>query len=157
MSIGPVVVRESFHRYHFLNQQQQFFYIFSRYKYETSVSHSTSINNTDSILPCLSNHSLAEADKMPDLEAMTGNKKNTNMRYQIHSFIGAEERVVNIISSFLSQSVFHLQLVKKQLARLCGSMYSWETCSEALEKLPSCLWVYPTSMTSPERRTLLSI
>uniref|UniRef100_A0AAQ4P5K0 Solute carrier organic anion transporter family member n=1 Tax=Gasterosteus aculeatus aculeatus TaxID=481459 RepID=A0AAQ4P5K0_GASAC len=30
------------------------------YKYETSVSHSTSINNTDSILPCLSNHSLAE-------------------------------------------------------------------------------------------------
>ncbi|XP_071752097.2 solute carrier organic anion transporter family, member 1D1 [Centroberyx gerrardi] len=31
-----------------------------QYKYETSVSHSTDLNTTESILPCLSNHSTAE-------------------------------------------------------------------------------------------------
>uniref|UniRef100_G3Q5Q6 Solute carrier organic anion transporter family member n=1 Tax=Gasterosteus aculeatus aculeatus TaxID=481459 RepID=G3Q5Q6_GASAC len=58
------------------------------YKYETSVSHSTSINNTDSILPCLSNHSLAEADKMPDLEAMTACEKAAGSSLWIYVFLG---------------------------------------------------------------------
>ncbi|KAL6116977.1 uncharacterized protein ACO6RY_14861 [Pungitius sinensis] len=58
------------------------------YKYETSVSHSTSINSTDSILPCLSNHSLAEADEMPDLEAMTACEKAAGSSLWIYVFLG---------------------------------------------------------------------
>lgn len=36
-------------------------------------------------------------------------------------------------------------------------MYSWETCCEELEKLPSCHWEFPIWMTSPEKRTPLFI
>ncbi|XP_028255373.1 solute carrier organic anion transporter family, member 1D1 [Parambassis ranga] len=36
------------------------------YKYETSMSHSAAVNSTESILPCLSNHSMPDADEMPD-------------------------------------------------------------------------------------------
>lgn len=46
--------------------------MFSRYKYETSVSHSKDVNSTENILPCLSNHSMTDADETPDLEARTG-------------------------------------------------------------------------------------
>ncbi|XP_040003707.1 solute carrier organic anion transporter family member 1C1-like isoform X2 [Xiphias gladius] len=41
------------------------------YKYETSVSHSKDVNSTENILPCLSNHSMTDADETPDLEART--------------------------------------------------------------------------------------
>lgn len=50
----------------------QQFSIFSRYKYETSVSHSTAINNSESALPCHANHSLTDADETSDLEAQMG-------------------------------------------------------------------------------------
>lgn len=46
--------------------------MFFRYKYETSVSHSTGVNSTESILPCLSNQSMIDADVMPDSAARTG-------------------------------------------------------------------------------------
>lgn len=36
------------------------------------MSHSTSANSTENTLPCLANHSLAEANETPDLEAITG-------------------------------------------------------------------------------------
>uniref|UniRef100_A0AAQ6A295 Solute carrier organic anion transporter family member n=1 Tax=Amphiprion ocellaris TaxID=80972 RepID=A0AAQ6A295_AMPOC len=39
------------------------------YKYETSVSHSTNVNSTESILPCLSNHSVTDTDDTPDKAA----------------------------------------------------------------------------------------
>jgi len=39
------------------------------------VSHATNTNSTESLLPCLSNHSLA--DETPDLEAITGNNTHT--------------------------------------------------------------------------------
>uniref|UniRef100_A0A8C7XKS3 Solute carrier organic anion transporter family member n=1 Tax=Oryzias sinensis TaxID=183150 RepID=A0A8C7XKS3_9TELE len=39
-----------------------------RYKYETSMSHNSHVNSTANTLPCLSNQSLAEQDKAPDLE-----------------------------------------------------------------------------------------
>lgn len=47
------------------------FSIFSRYKYETSVSHSISVNSSESALPCHSNHSLSEHET-PDVETRTG-------------------------------------------------------------------------------------
>uniref|UniRef100_A0A671Y5S7 Solute carrier organic anion transporter family member n=1 Tax=Sparus aurata TaxID=8175 RepID=A0A671Y5S7_SPAAU len=40
------------------------------YKYETSVSHSISVNSSESALPCHSNHSLSE-DETPDVETRT--------------------------------------------------------------------------------------
>ncbi|XP_078098672.1 solute carrier organic anion transporter family, member 1D1 [Sander vitreus] len=58
------------------------------YKYETSVSHSTDINSTASILPCLSNHSLAVADKTPDLEARTACEKAAGSSMWIYVFLG---------------------------------------------------------------------
>lgn len=54
------------------------FLMFSRYKYETSVSHNKDANSTNSILPCIANHTLTEADEIKDLEAKTG-------KYQTYS------------------------------------------------------------------------
>ncbi|XP_040886348.1 solute carrier organic anion transporter family member 1C1-like [Toxotes jaculatrix] len=36
------------------------------YKYETSMSHSKDVNSTESILPCLSNHSMTDLDETPE-------------------------------------------------------------------------------------------
>ncbi|XP_054480337.1 solute carrier organic anion transporter family member 1C1-like [Anoplopoma fimbria] len=58
------------------------------YKYETSVSQSTSINSTHSILPCMSNHSLAKADETPDLETMTACEKAAGSSLWIYVFLG---------------------------------------------------------------------
>ncbi|KAM7366976.1 hypothetical protein PAMP_014906 [Pampus punctatissimus] len=41
------------------------------YKYETSVSHSAGVNSTENILPCLSNHSMIDADETPDIASRT--------------------------------------------------------------------------------------
>lgn len=46
--------------------------MFTRYKYETSVSHSKNVNSTESILPCMTNHSMAAADETIDLKTQTG-------------------------------------------------------------------------------------
>lgn len=46
--------------------------MFPRYKYETSVSHSKDANSTESILPCLTNHSTTVADETNDLKTKTG-------------------------------------------------------------------------------------
>ncbi|XP_074482148.1 solute carrier organic anion transporter family, member 1D1 isoform X1 [Sebastes fasciatus] len=58
------------------------------YKYETSMSHSTSVNSTESVLPCLSNHSLAKADKMPDLATITACEKAAGSSLWIYVFLG---------------------------------------------------------------------
>ncbi|XP_029317785.1 solute carrier organic anion transporter family, member 1D1 [Cottoperca gobio] len=58
------------------------------YKYETSVSHNADVNSTGSILPCLSNHSRAEADKMPDLETRTACEKAAGSYLWIYVFLG---------------------------------------------------------------------
>lgn len=36
------------------------------------MSHSAAVNSTESILPCLSNHSMSDADEMPDTATKTG-------------------------------------------------------------------------------------
>uniref|UniRef100_UPI0037E7D929 solute carrier organic anion transporter family member 1C1-like n=1 Tax=Semicossyphus pulcher TaxID=241346 RepID=UPI0037E7D929 len=59
-----------------------------QYKYETSVSHSTAINNTESILPCLSNNSQIDADETPDLEAQTACEKAAGSSMWIYVFLG---------------------------------------------------------------------
>lgn len=46
--------------------------MFPRYKYETSVSHSKDVNSTESILPCLTNHSVTDADETTDLKTKAG-------------------------------------------------------------------------------------
>uniref|UniRef100_A0A8C3AVF9 Solute carrier organic anion transporter family member n=1 Tax=Cyclopterus lumpus TaxID=8103 RepID=A0A8C3AVF9_CYCLU len=56
------------------------------YKYETSVSHVTNVNSTESILSCLSNHSLA--DETPDLEAITACEKAAGSSLWIYVFLG---------------------------------------------------------------------
>ncbi|XP_056280435.1 solute carrier organic anion transporter family member 1C1-like [Pseudoliparis swirei] len=56
------------------------------YKYETSVSHATNTNSTESLLPCLSNHSLA--DETPDLEAITACEKASGSSLWIYVFLG---------------------------------------------------------------------
>ena len=54
------------------------FSTFPRYKYETSVSHSVSVNNSESALPCHSNHSLSE-DETPDVETRTGTRQTHSL------------------------------------------------------------------------------
>uniref|UniRef100_A0A665X7S9 Solute carrier organic anion transporter family member n=1 Tax=Echeneis naucrates TaxID=173247 RepID=A0A665X7S9_ECHNA len=58
------------------------------YKYETSVSHSRDINTTESILPCLSNHSMTDADETPDLETQTACEKAVGSSMWIYVFLG---------------------------------------------------------------------
>lgn len=58
------------------------------YKYETSMSHSTDVNSTNNILPCLANHSLAEEDETPDLEARTACEKAAGSSLWIYVFLG---------------------------------------------------------------------
>uniref|UniRef100_A0A4W6DZR8 Solute carrier organic anion transporter family member n=1 Tax=Lates calcarifer TaxID=8187 RepID=A0A4W6DZR8_LATCA len=58
------------------------------YKYETSVSHNKDVNSTESILPCLSNHSMTEADDTPDLETKTACEKAAGSSMWIYVFLG---------------------------------------------------------------------
>uniref|UniRef100_A0A3B4UHA7 Solute carrier organic anion transporter family member n=1 Tax=Seriola dumerili TaxID=41447 RepID=A0A3B4UHA7_SERDU len=58
------------------------------YKYETSVSHTKDVNSTESILPCLSNHSMTDAEETPDLEAITACEKATGSSMWIYVFLG---------------------------------------------------------------------
>ncbi|XP_068442809.1 solute carrier organic anion transporter family member 1C1-like [Clinocottus analis] len=58
------------------------------YKYETSVSHSANFNSTEGILACMSNHSLAEADETPDLEAIKACEKAAGSSLWIYVFLG---------------------------------------------------------------------
>ncbi|XP_047431377.1 solute carrier organic anion transporter family member 1C1-like [Mugil cephalus] len=58
------------------------------YKYETSMSHNTQANSSESVLPCLSNQSLIEADKTPDLETQTACEKAAGSSMWIYVFLG---------------------------------------------------------------------
>ncbi|TMS02718.1 solute carrier organic anion transporter family, member 1D1 [Larimichthys crocea] len=58
------------------------------YIYETSVSHSTDVNNTESALPCNSNHSLTDADDTPDLKTRTACEKAAGSSLWIYIFVG---------------------------------------------------------------------
>uniref|UniRef100_A0A671YBF7 Solute carrier organic anion transporter family member n=1 Tax=Sparus aurata TaxID=8175 RepID=A0A671YBF7_SPAAU len=57
------------------------------YKYETSVSHSISVNSSESALPCHSNHSLSE-DETPDVETRTACEKAAGSSLWIYVFLG---------------------------------------------------------------------
>lgn len=116
---------------------------FVRYKYETSVTHSSDINSTDTILPCHSNHSTQAAQ---DLLPKAG--KTIKIHKQV------------LFKKNISRSNLELnssQDVKRQPVRPCGFMYSWVTCCEESARLPSCRWVSPTWTISPEKRTRPSI
>ncbi len=52
------------------------------------MSHSVAANNTESILPCLANHSLADADEMLDLEAITGIFQMHSLRCKLSQVCG---------------------------------------------------------------------
>ncbi|XP_034529555.1 solute carrier organic anion transporter family member 1C1-like [Notolabrus celidotus] len=58
------------------------------YKYETSMSHSTAVNSTENILPCLSNHTVIDEDESPDLEARTACEKAAGSSMWIYVFLG---------------------------------------------------------------------
>ncbi|KAM6962382.1 solute carrier organic anion transporter family, member 1D1 isoform 2-T2 [Tautogolabrus adspersus] len=58
------------------------------YKYETSMSHSTAVNNSESILPCLSNNTMIDTDETPDLEARTACEKAAGSSMWIYVFLG---------------------------------------------------------------------
>uniref|UniRef100_A0A8C7XL49 Solute carrier organic anion transporter family member n=1 Tax=Oryzias sinensis TaxID=183150 RepID=A0A8C7XL49_9TELE len=59
-----------------------------RYKYETSMSHNSHVNSTANTLPCLSNQSLAEQDKAPDLEQIRDCEKAAGSSMWIYVFLG---------------------------------------------------------------------
>ncbi|XP_014864990.1 PREDICTED: solute carrier organic anion transporter family member 1C1-like [Poecilia mexicana] len=58
------------------------------YKYETSMSHNTEANSTESILPCLSNHNLTEKDETPDIAAIQACEKAVGSSMWIYVFLG---------------------------------------------------------------------
>ncbi|XP_053270899.1 solute carrier organic anion transporter family member 1C1 [Pleuronectes platessa] len=58
------------------------------YKYETSMTHSTDINSTESILPCLSNHSIPDADETLDLAPQAACEKAAGSSMWIYIFLG---------------------------------------------------------------------
>lgn len=67
--------------------------MFPRYKYETSVSHSKDLNSTESILPCMSNHSMTDAHETNDLKTRTGTYIQTKiLSVQGNTFIGEEDK-----------------------------------------------------------------
>uniref|UniRef100_A0A3B5MKT2 Solute carrier organic anion transporter family member n=1 Tax=Xiphophorus couchianus TaxID=32473 RepID=A0A3B5MKT2_9TELE len=55
------------------------------YKYETSMSHNTEANSTESILPCLSKHNLTET---PDVAAIQACEKAVGSSMWIYVFLG---------------------------------------------------------------------
>ncbi|XP_077355723.1 solute carrier organic anion transporter family, member 1D1 [Festucalex cinctus] len=58
------------------------------YKYETSMTHSTAINSTESMLPCSSNHSLTDVDGTPDLAARADCEKAAGSSMWVLVFVG---------------------------------------------------------------------
>lgn len=116
---------------------------FSRYKYETSVSHNVAANSSGGMMPCQYNQSLAVADEMPNLNARKGTWWKF-LRFRFQPFYIYLLSILHLVSVHILVQFSPPQLVKRQLAPLCGSMYSWETCCVELERLPSCLWVCPT-------------
>lgn len=57
------------------------------YKYETSMSHSSTANSTETILPCLSNHSM-EKEEAPSLQAKPGCEHSSGSPMWIYVFLG---------------------------------------------------------------------
>ncbi|XP_072309347.1 solute carrier organic anion transporter family member 1C1-like [Eucyclogobius newberryi] len=57
------------------------------YKYETSMSHRLSANSTETMLPCLSNHSL-EKEETPSLQAKTACEHSSGSPMWIYVFLG---------------------------------------------------------------------
>uniref|UniRef100_A0A3Q3D036 Solute carrier organic anion transporter family member n=1 Tax=Haplochromis burtoni TaxID=8153 RepID=A0A3Q3D036_HAPBU len=58
------------------------------YKYETSVSHKAAVNSTETILPCLSNHSMTDADDTLDAETKLECEKAASSPMWIYVFLG---------------------------------------------------------------------
>ncbi|CAJ1054405.1 solute carrier organic anion transporter family member 1C1-like [Xyrichtys novacula] len=58
------------------------------YKYETSMSHSTAVNSSESILPCLSNSTISDEDETPDLAAQAACEKAAGSSMWIYVFLG---------------------------------------------------------------------
>lgn len=116
----------------------------SSYKYETSVSHNALVNSSENVLPCHSNHSLQEAEGT-ELRDQSGTQQTR-----------CKSKTLPAAFSY-SRLISHPQLVKRKQALIYGSTCLWETCCVGLGRLPSCLWVFPIWMTSPEKRTLHSI
>ncbi|KAK2858861.1 hypothetical protein Q5P01_003481 [Channa striata] len=58
------------------------------YKYETSVSHIKSANSTETILPCISNNSITDADKTIDLDAQKACEKAAGSSLWIYVLLG---------------------------------------------------------------------
>ncbi|MEQ2171567.1 hypothetical protein GOODEAATRI_012098 [Goodea atripinnis] len=63
-------------------------FFFSRYKYETSMSHNTQVNSTENSLPCLSNHSLTGKDEIPDIAAIQACEQAVGSSMWIYVFLG---------------------------------------------------------------------
>ncbi|KAF6730893.1 Solute carrier organic anion transporter family member 1C1 [Oryzias melastigma] len=59
-----------------------------RYKYETSMSHTSQVNSTANILPCLSNQSMVDEDEAPDLEKIKDCEKAAGSSMWIYVFLG---------------------------------------------------------------------
>ncbi|XP_074554659.1 solute carrier organic anion transporter family, member 1D1 [Halichoeres trimaculatus] len=58
------------------------------YKYETSMTHNTATNSTETVLPCLANHTMTDEDDIPDLEAKTACEKAAGSSMWIYVFLG---------------------------------------------------------------------
>uniref|UniRef100_A0A669DRJ5 Solute carrier organic anion transporter family member n=1 Tax=Oreochromis niloticus TaxID=8128 RepID=A0A669DRJ5_ORENI len=58
------------------------------YKYETSMSHKAVVNSTETILPCLSNHSMTDADDTLDAETKLECEKAAGSPMWIYVFLG---------------------------------------------------------------------
>ncbi|KAM9328383.1 solute carrier organic anion transporter family, member 1D1 [Pholidichthys leucotaenia] len=58
------------------------------YKYETSMSHTTSANSTKTIMPCLTNGSMSNADETPDINTKAACEKAVGSSMWIFVFLG---------------------------------------------------------------------
>ncbi|KAG7497415.1 solute carrier organic anion transporter family member 1C1-like [Solea senegalensis] len=58
------------------------------YKYETSVTHSIDANSTETILPCLTNHSMTDTDETLDLEPKAACEQAVGSSMWIYVFVG---------------------------------------------------------------------
>ncbi|XP_013874318.1 solute carrier organic anion transporter family, member 1D1 [Austrofundulus limnaeus] len=58
------------------------------YKYETSMSHNTQVNSTENILPCLTNHTVTDANETPDVATMKACEKAVGSSMWIYVFLG---------------------------------------------------------------------
>lgn len=59
-----------------------------QYKYETTVSHKGAVNSTETILPCLSNHSMTDADDTLDAKTKLECEKAAGSPMWIYVFMG---------------------------------------------------------------------